>query len=83
MYRHHYEFTMTTRTDFDKYDDQKQLKFRKIVNNFCSILGGKWMWCHGNKKLFSKSNDAWLSGEILLLPQLFANHFHFFPVSSM
>ncbi|GFU16306.1 hypothetical protein TNCV_418641 [Trichonephila clavipes] len=22
---------------------------------------GKWMGCHRNEKLFSKSNDAWLS----------------------
>ncbi|GFY25411.1 transposable element Tcb1 transposase [Trichonephila clavipes] len=50
-------------TDFDKYENQKQLKFRKIVTNFCLFVGKKWMRCHRNEKFFSKSNDAWLSGE--------------------
>ncbi|GFX78586.1 hypothetical protein TNCV_30261 [Trichonephila clavipes] len=50
-----------TTTDFDKYEDQQQLKFRKIVKIFCPFVGEKWMRCHRNEK-FSKSNDAWLSG---------------------
>ncbi|GFU20077.1 hypothetical protein TNCV_1192151 [Trichonephila clavipes] len=50
-------------TDFDKYENQQQLKFRKIVKNFCSFAGKKWMRCHRNEKFFSKSNDAWLLGD--------------------
>ncbi|GFV33486.1 HTH_Tnp_Tc3_2 domain-containing protein [Trichonephila clavipes] len=45
-------------TDFDKHENQQQLKFRKIVKNFCSFVGKKWMRCHRNEKFFSKSNDA-------------------------
>ncbi|GFW71273.1 hypothetical protein TNCV_536911 [Trichonephila clavipes] len=52
-----------TTTDFDKYEDQQQLNFRKIVKNFCSFVKEKWMRCHRNEKFFSKSNDACLSGE--------------------
>ncbi|GFU61571.1 hypothetical protein TNCV_844311 [Trichonephila clavipes] len=48
--------------DFDKYEDKQQLKLRKIVRNFCSFVGEKWMRCHRNEK-FSESNDAWLSRE--------------------
>ncbi|GFV00732.1 uncharacterized protein TNCV_1385511 [Trichonephila clavipes] len=44
-------------TDFDKNENQQQLKFRKIVKNFCSFVGGKWMRCHRNEKFFSKTND--------------------------
>ncbi|GFX79563.1 hypothetical protein TNCV_825521 [Trichonephila clavipes] len=45
-------------TDFDKYENQQQLKFKKIVKNVCLLVGEKWMRCHRNEKFFSKSNDA-------------------------
>ncbi|GFV09355.1 hypothetical protein TNCV_51471 [Trichonephila clavipes] len=52
-----------SRMDSDKYENQQQLKFRKIVKNFCSFVGKKWMMGHRNEKFFSKSKDAWLSVE--------------------
>ncbi|GFX63399.1 hypothetical protein TNCV_3620021 [Trichonephila clavipes] len=49
-------------TDFDKCENQQQLKFRKIVKNFCLFVEKKGMKCDRNEK-FLMSNDAWLSGE--------------------
>ncbi|GFW62734.1 integrase catalytic domain-containing protein [Trichonephila clavipes] len=51
-------------TDFDKHENQQQLKFRKIVKNFCSFVGKKWMSYLRNEKFFFKSNDVWLSGRL-------------------
>ncbi|GFX74252.1 transposable element Tc1 transposase [Trichonephila clavipes] len=34
--------TTGSTTDFDKYENQQQLKFRRIVKSFCSFVGEKW-----------------------------------------
>ncbi|GFU88052.1 hypothetical protein TNCV_1336211 [Trichonephila clavipes] len=48
-----------TITDFNKYGDQQQLKFRKIAKNSCLFVGEKWMRCHRNEKFLSRTNDVW------------------------